>query len=174
MNRGAEPRLTSPSASVLESSAMNLYESKQLADGMRVVRKNTIAIAEDIPETQDDYRPTPDSRSVRETLLHIHEEQGATRWRASISQGSSPGCQPTKNSRSPRKKSWTRYAESLLLRIGRASCNAIFEVLQALEKAPVCCRRTSFPQKPGVETRYYIAALSFAPLCDSFLAKYAS
>jgi len=52
---------------------------------MRVVRKNTIAIAEDIPEAQYDYRPTPDSRSVRETLLHIasmthfdlhiHEEQ---------------------------------------------------------------------------------------------------
>ncbi len=54
---------------------MNLYESKQLTDSMRVVRKNTIAIAEDIPEAQYDYRPTPDSRSVRETLLHIHEEQ---------------------------------------------------------------------------------------------------
>jgi uncharacterized damage-inducible protein DinB len=52
---------------------------------MRVVRRNTITIAEDIPETQYDYRPTRDSRSVRETLLHvasmtffdfhIHEEQ---------------------------------------------------------------------------------------------------
>ena len=31
---------------------MNLYESKQLADSMRVVRKNIIAIAEDIPEAQ--------------------------------------------------------------------------------------------------------------------------
>ena len=64
---------------------MSLYEPKQLADSMRVVRKNTIVIAEDIPEAQYDYRPTPDSRSVRETLLHlasmtffdfhIHEEQ---------------------------------------------------------------------------------------------------
>jgi uncharacterized damage-inducible protein DinB len=55
---------------------------------MRVVRKNTIAIAEDIPETQYDYRPSHDSRSVRETLLHmasmtlfdlhIHEEQRRT------------------------------------------------------------------------------------------------
>jgi uncharacterized damage-inducible protein DinB len=52
---------------------------------MRVVRGNTIAIAADIPEAQYDYRPTSDSRSVRETLLHmasrtffdfhIHEEQ---------------------------------------------------------------------------------------------------
>src|SRR5882672_865126 len=50
---------------------MNLYEPKHLADSMRVVRKNTIAIAEDIPEAQYDYRPTQDSRSVRETLLHM-------------------------------------------------------------------------------------------------------
>src|SRR6266481_8290158 len=67
---------------------MNLYVPKHLADSMRVVRKNTIAIAEDIPETQYDYRPTQDSRSVRETLLHmasmtlfdlhIHEEQKRT------------------------------------------------------------------------------------------------
>ena len=67
---------------------MNLYEPRQLADSMRFVRKNTIAIAEDIPETQYDYRPSHDSRSVRETLLHmasmtlfdlhIHEEQRRT------------------------------------------------------------------------------------------------
>jgi len=67
---------------------MTLYKPKQLAESMRVVRKNTIAIAEDIPEAQYDYRPTPDSRSVRETLLHmasmtlfdlhIHEEQRRT------------------------------------------------------------------------------------------------
>ena len=47
---------------------MNLYTPKQLADSMRVVRRNTIVIAEDIPEAQYDYRPAPDSRSVRETL----------------------------------------------------------------------------------------------------------
>jgi hypothetical protein len=43
---------------------MNLYEPMQLVDSMHVVRKNTIAIAEDIPEAQYDYRPAPDSRSV--------------------------------------------------------------------------------------------------------------
>ena len=67
---------------------MSLYEPKQLADSIRVVRKNTISIAEDIPGTQYDYRPAPDSRSVRGTLLHmasmtlfdrhIHEEQRRT------------------------------------------------------------------------------------------------
>ena len=50
---------------------MNLYGPKQLADSMRTVRKNTIRIAEDIPEKDYGYRPTPDSRSVAETLVHI-------------------------------------------------------------------------------------------------------
>jgi uncharacterized damage-inducible protein DinB len=64
---------------------MTLYGPKQLADSVRTVRKNTIQIAEDIPEKDYGYRPTPDSRSVSETLLHIaflaradrliHEEQ---------------------------------------------------------------------------------------------------
>lgn len=50
---------------------MNLYGPKQLAESMRTVRKNTIQIAEDIPEKDYNYRPTPESRSVLETLVHI-------------------------------------------------------------------------------------------------------
>ena len=50
---------------------MNLYGLKQLVDGARTVRKNTIVIAEDIPEQDYSYRPTPESRSVAETLVHI-------------------------------------------------------------------------------------------------------
>jgi hypothetical protein len=50
---------------------MNPYGPKQLGDSMRTVRKNTILIAEDIPEKDYGYRPTPDSRSVAETLVHI-------------------------------------------------------------------------------------------------------
>jgi uncharacterized damage-inducible protein DinB len=50
---------------------MSLYGPKQLADSMRTVRKNTIQIAEDIPEKEYNYRPTPESRSTAETLLHI-------------------------------------------------------------------------------------------------------
>src|SRR5262249_54159703 len=50
---------------------MNLYGPKQLADSMRTVRKNTILIAEDIPEKDYGYRPTPEGRSVAETLVHI-------------------------------------------------------------------------------------------------------
>lgn len=50
---------------------MNVYGPKQLVDGVRTVRKNTIQIAEDIPESDYSYRPTPESRSVAETLVHI-------------------------------------------------------------------------------------------------------
>ena len=50
---------------------MNLYGPKELVDSKRTVRKNTIRIAEDIPESGYGYRPTPDSRSVAETLVHI-------------------------------------------------------------------------------------------------------
>jgi uncharacterized damage-inducible protein DinB len=50
---------------------MNLYGRRELVESMRMVRKNTIVIAEDIPESQYGYRPTPDSRSVAETLVHI-------------------------------------------------------------------------------------------------------
>jgi uncharacterized damage-inducible protein DinB len=50
---------------------MELYGAKQLADSIRTVRKNTVLIAEDIPEEHYAYRPTPDSRSVAENLAHI-------------------------------------------------------------------------------------------------------
>ncbi|HEY6245886.1 MAG TPA: DinB family protein [Pyrinomonadaceae bacterium] len=50
---------------------MSLYGLQQLIDSTRVVRKNTIQIAEDIPEKDYGYRPTPESRSVAETLTHI-------------------------------------------------------------------------------------------------------
>jgi uncharacterized damage-inducible protein DinB len=50
---------------------MNPYGPQQLANAVRTVRKNTILVAEDIPEESYGYRVTPDGRSVAETLLHI-------------------------------------------------------------------------------------------------------
>ena len=50
---------------------MNPYGPQQLAGAIRTVRKNTIIVAEDIPEESYGYRVTPDSRSVTETLLHV-------------------------------------------------------------------------------------------------------
>jgi uncharacterized damage-inducible protein DinB len=50
---------------------MTYYGACELARSFRTVRGNTLKIAEDIPETGYDYRPTPDSRSVKEILAHI-------------------------------------------------------------------------------------------------------
>ena len=50
---------------------MNYYGAKELANSFRTVRKNTIRIANDIPETSYDYKAAPDTRSVREMLAHI-------------------------------------------------------------------------------------------------------
>jgi uncharacterized damage-inducible protein DinB len=50
---------------------MNYYGAKELAAAFRTVRKNTVVIAEEIGEEHYGYRPTPDTRTVAETLLHI-------------------------------------------------------------------------------------------------------
>ena len=50
---------------------MTYYGGKELADAFRTVRKNTVQIANDIPEDKYDFKPAPDSRSIRETLVHI-------------------------------------------------------------------------------------------------------
>ncbi len=50
---------------------MNYYGVKDLVEGIRTVRRNTIRIAEDIPEDKYGFRPAPDCRNVAETLVHI-------------------------------------------------------------------------------------------------------
>src|SRR5258708_1233318 len=50
---------------------MNYYGAKEMAASFRTVRKNTLVIAEEIGEEHYGFRPTPDSRAVGETLLHI-------------------------------------------------------------------------------------------------------
>ena len=50
---------------------MTYYGSKELAAAFRTVRKNTITIAEEIPDNKYDFRPAPDTRSVAQTLTHI-------------------------------------------------------------------------------------------------------
>jgi uncharacterized damage-inducible protein DinB len=55
---------------------VNYYGGKQLAESFRTVRKNTVAIAEDIPEDKYDFRPMPETRSVGELLAHIALSNG--------------------------------------------------------------------------------------------------
>src|ERR1700683_3151002 len=50
---------------------MTAYGGKELANGFRTVRKNTIQGAEDIPESQYDHVPAPDCRSVGRMLTHV-------------------------------------------------------------------------------------------------------
>ena len=50
---------------------MTYYGGKEMADAFRTVRKNTIQIAEDIPENRYDFRAAPDTRTVGQTLAHI-------------------------------------------------------------------------------------------------------
>ena len=55
---------------------MSYYGGKDLAKAFRTVRKNTIAIAQDIPAEKYSYRATPETRSVGETLTHIAISHG--------------------------------------------------------------------------------------------------
>ena len=50
---------------------MTYYGSKELAESFRTVRKNTIQVAEDIPEEKYSYRAAPDTMSVAEILAHL-------------------------------------------------------------------------------------------------------
>ena len=50
---------------------MNYYGAKELASSFRTVRKNTIQIAEDIPEDQYGFIPAEGASSIAETLVHI-------------------------------------------------------------------------------------------------------
>ena len=50
---------------------MTYYGPKELADSFRTVRKNTIQVAEDIPEEKYSFRAAPDTMSVGEILSHL-------------------------------------------------------------------------------------------------------
>ena len=50
---------------------MDYYGAKDLADSFRTVRKNTIQVAEDIPEDKYSFRAAPDTMSVAEILAHL-------------------------------------------------------------------------------------------------------
>lgn len=50
---------------------MTYYDAKDLADSLRTVRKNTLIIAEEIPEDRDGFRGAPETRTVAQILTHI-------------------------------------------------------------------------------------------------------
>ena len=50
---------------------MTYYGAKELAESFRTVRKNTIVVAEEIPENQYGFRAAPETRTVAQTLYHV-------------------------------------------------------------------------------------------------------
>ena len=50
---------------------MTYYGSKDLAAAFLTVRKNTLTIAQEIPEEKYGFRAAPDTRTVAQTLVHI-------------------------------------------------------------------------------------------------------
>lgn len=50
---------------------MTYYSGKDLGRSFLTVRKNTIQVANDIPEEQYGFRATPDTRTVMEHLQHV-------------------------------------------------------------------------------------------------------
>jgi uncharacterized damage-inducible protein DinB len=50
---------------------MTYYGAKELADSIRTVRKNTLIIADEIPEEHYGFRAAPETRTVAQLLTHI-------------------------------------------------------------------------------------------------------
>jgi uncharacterized damage-inducible protein DinB len=50
---------------------LNYYGAKELAESFRTVRRNTITIAQELPEEKYAFRPAPGTRTVGELLAHI-------------------------------------------------------------------------------------------------------
>jgi len=50
---------------------MSIYGGKELAEAFRTVRKNTIQVAEDIPEDKYSFEAAPEVRSVGRMLTHV-------------------------------------------------------------------------------------------------------
>jgi uncharacterized damage-inducible protein DinB len=50
---------------------MTYYGSKELAESFRTVRKNTIQVAEDIPEDKYSFKAADDIRTVEKLLTHV-------------------------------------------------------------------------------------------------------
>lgn len=52
---------------------MTYYGAKELAASFRTVRANTIQIAEEIPESQYEFSPAPEVRTIGKLLFHISQ-----------------------------------------------------------------------------------------------------
>ena len=58
-----------------------MYGAKELAEGFRTVRVNTIQIAQDIPADKYDFKAAPGVKSVGEMLAHLAM---SPRWQSAV------------------------------------------------------------------------------------------
>jgi uncharacterized damage-inducible protein DinB len=58
-----------------------MYGAKELAESFRIVRVNTIQIAQDIPADEYDFKAAPGVKSVREMLAHLAI---SPRWQSAV------------------------------------------------------------------------------------------
>ena len=50
---------------------MSYYGAKEMSESFRTVRRNTLQIAQDIPEDKYGYRATPETLTIAEELAHV-------------------------------------------------------------------------------------------------------
>jgi uncharacterized damage-inducible protein DinB len=60
---------------------MDYYGGRELAEAFRTVRRNTIQIAEDIPDESYGFRVTPDVQTVAQELAHV---AASTWWHCQV------------------------------------------------------------------------------------------
>src|SRR5260221_6043962 len=70
-HRIAQSALHSAVVNMPDGGPMTYYGAQHLADSFRTVRKNTLAIADVVPEDKYGFRATPDVMSVGEMLAHL-------------------------------------------------------------------------------------------------------
>ena len=94
---------------------LTIYDGKDFARQFRVVRNNTLQIAQDIPESKYGFVPAPECRSIGALLTHIavspwrwYEVHGKQRRRSGTDQVSA-GAQFDSR---PRNATWGRSRSS--------------------------------------------------------------
>jgi uncharacterized damage-inducible protein DinB len=135
---------------------MTYYGAKELADSFRTVRKNTLIIAEEIPEEKYGYRAAPELRSVGELLVHISnigsmaERIHGTERRTTLEGFDFPACmmQALAKEKQPRSKAAT-------IELLRADGERFAKWLDSLTEE-IFSERVAFPagMTPPSKTRF--------------------
>jgi len=139
---------------------MTYYGAAELARSFRTVRKNTLIIAEEIPEEQYDFRPAPGSRSVREILAHmLTSSQGTYRGHAvrKITTFAGVDLQAVISERLAQEQQWATASKSQLLEALRGDADTWGKHLEQISEDDLAATVT-FPEpaQPPSKSRFEI------------------